>query len=945
MEKEEIFAIKLGKYVSIGYEINGQTAIIKDKDSNSNFNYLINIDNTEINVYEIIKYIIEEKFQQIRDEIKISYIDEIYKIKVLKSGKIYLLEEILVKLFEKIKSIVINSLNKQLNKAIILFNNLPNEIRLLFHIAALMSGIQIINFIDLNKSIIFYLYSNNKPIKDKSVAIIKIDEAIEISIFEKNNNIKRIFNAVINKEDFLINLQLKEEINEIDDQNPDSKNIKKIINQLTEKAYGIQETLNKIYIFNNKESELLNQISIFGALYSNKFPISKEFTLILNFIDYNNNYPLKELMIMGKQYVINKSILYIIIDDNDIPFQNCFYKNIKISFNDNSNENIENVLTIYYNQINFYSCTKDIKIANSLEFIFFKEIPKITINDKYNINIEEKFEQNQIFKRINILNVNRYNIRFNDKPLIYYDAFNPFNKNGIKIYEIELFPNILFLVGKNLQILSFFNKDLFYKSSLIQDKYKTFLLELLENMNIIDKDDSLDNLIKNENQLLEMITYCSSSFIINKFYNYEKGNIQNFNQYDADLLIKYGKYQIFKKIFYNNFKLELNELNYNIYKKVFELLNEFYEKCKAIEKDFLQQAKLYYAACYIILDYIYFKKNGDEIDENLAFDLIQFYKDGIYKDGNDNNLGLILNLTKKSFLYPYFIQFDSPFDTSQLLIYNNNYVVTSKTSMITLNQIKLDLIQSLPKYGIRISFDTNYFADTILNTDITIYNEKKIFGHFLNEKELDKNNDTNYIKRVKISFLQKHERLSNYKKYLNKFKKDFVNSPRGVINYEEDHVFIFASINNIAKGKLGDSFEYILTNGNSDLIDNIFNLNEKKNINLKELYEINLFLECNNRNLIDKLKETENSNCIKENSFKKEDENESNSIHKKTKYFENIKNAKKEIENIDSEFEKRKIEMIRANPIKKYTFLRNTIQEYKIIDGQLVPFNNANNNI
>jgi len=37
--------------------------------------------------------------------------------------------------------------------------------------------------------------------------------------------------------------------------------------------------------------------------------------------------------------------------------------------------------------------------------------------------------------------------------------------------------------------------------------------------------------------------------------------------------------------------------------------------------------------------------------------------------------------------------------------------------------------------------------------------------------------------------------------------------------------------------------------------------------------------------------------------------------------------------------------MIRANPIKKYTFLRNTIQEYRIIDGQLVPFNNANNNI
>ena len=50
--------------------------------------------------------------------------------------------------------------------------------------------------------------------------------------------------------------------------------------------------------------------------------------------------------------------------------------------------------------------------------------------------------------------------------------------------------------------------------------------------------------------------------------------------------------------------------------------------------------------------------------------------------------------------------------------------------MITLNQIKLDLFESLPKYDIRISFDIDYFANTILNTDITIYNDKKYFVIF-----------------------------------------------------------------------------------------------------------------------------------------------------------------------------------------------------------------------
>ena len=337
----------------------------------------------------------------------------------------------------------------------------------------------------------------------------------------------------------------------------------------------------------------------------------------------------------------------------------------------------------------------------------------------------------------------------------------------------------------------------------------------------------------------------------------------------------------------------------------------------------------------MILDYMNFKKNEDKISESLIFDLIQFDKDSIYKDGNDNNLDLILNLTKKSFLYTYFLQFNSSFNESQILFYNNKNVVACKTSMITLNQIKLDLIQSLPKYGIRISFDTDYLANTILNTDITIYNEKKIFGHFLNETELDKNNDTNYIKRVKISFLQKHEKFSPYKKYLNKSEKNFGNSPKGIVNYEGNKVFIFSSKNDIEKCEFGESLEYILTNGNLELFDNVFNI--KDNIDLKELYEINLFLESNNRNLISKLKEIENSmgnlDYNKGNSIQREDENDSNNIH-----------IKKHFENIDSDFEKRKIEMIRANPIKKYTFERNTIQEYRIFDGKLVPFENDNNN-
>ena len=269
--------------------------------------------------------------------------------------------------------------------------------------------------------------------------------------------------------------------------------------------------------------------------------------------------------------------------------------------------------------------------------------------------------------------------------------------------------------------------------------------------------------------------------------------------------------------------------------------------------------------------------------------------------------------------------------------------------MITLNQIKLDLIKSLPKYGIRIFFNTDYFASTLINIDITIYNEKKSFGHFLTQKELASNNDLNYTKRVKISFLQKHERFGHYKKSLNKTEMDFVHSPRGVINYAKNTVHVLASKNNKKKGEIGETLEFILTNGNRELIDNIFNLDD--NVNLKELYNINIFLESNNSNLIKSLEKflKNKVNIGKTYGDVKEQNKSQINLNKKEKkiYIDSnkdnnltLKKENKDDNSSDDEFERRKVEMISANGIRKYTFLRNTIQEYKRINGKLVPINN-----
>ena len=85
-----------------------------------------------------------------------------------------------------------------------------------------------------------------------------------------------------------------------------------------------------------------------------------------------------------------------------------------------------------------------------------------------------------------------------------------------------------------------------------------------------------------------------------------------------------------------------------------------------MKKNPLQLARLYNATCNILLDYIEY---SDEISENIIFDLIDFDKDSIYKDANDNNLELILNL-KKNHIY---ILISS--NLILLLIYPKHYLI------------------------------------------------------------------------------------------------------------------------------------------------------------------------------------------------------------------------------------------------------------------------------
>ena len=137
--------------------------------------------------------------------------------------------------------------------------------------------------------------------------------------------------------------------------------------------------------------------------------------------------------------------------------------------------------------------------------------------------------------------------------MIYYAALDHLNTINL-IKERNPFPDILFLVGKNLDVLSFFSKDMHYQLTYIKDKVKIDILDLLQNIDLIGENVSLEQLNKNNQKLLEMVIECKNFLNKKIIEKCQYGNIQNYNEYDINIFIKYGKYKLFEKIFYNNYK-------------------------------------------------------------------------------------------------------------------------------------------------------------------------------------------------------------------------------------------------------------------------------------------------------------------------------------------------------------------------------------------------------
>ena len=752
----DLFFIKLDKKV-----------IVSDKIGNIIENLAIDFSlvvehNVKFDLFDIISNIRNNNYK-FNDEFKISKKNENYEICNKTFNIDYFLDELLIEFFSKLKNKIYSVCKTNINRLLLIYDFTPYEIRLIIQQAALINGIDIVHMLDTNRALRFYIESSkNRPktLNKYLAIIIKYNEYIEFAIYI-SGPIKKLFSSYKKEPNFFEDLMKVENKNDdfiLYDIFHEKESFKKLKDYISNEIYlemGKQkfQDIGQIFIFDANKVACFNKMIFFGTAKSLDSKKTQQCKAIFKVIDKNDvliSNKITQISIMNYKFNIEINQLPILLDI-EIPFNGCFYTTVILGL---SNEDFEYsvLITVYFNQINYFYISLNLLYCNSIEFIFYKNFPEISFggNEYKSIKCEEKFEDEEHFKRISLINVNREKIKLD------------LNLNGYKnIFSSELdyeSKNISVIVGQNLKILSYYQKQTFLNKKICSEIYS--LIELVDKFSSKLSYKELNNLKSNINEMYLLVN--EKIFNTNIFTEFNEMNEIKI----IKLMIAFGKYRIIKKLFVEKESSNIIKINENNYKKfiyVFKHLENFHQKCKNCIKDNdLIIAKLFLTSSIALEEYLN-SSEYSELKEELI-DLIDFKKEGtIYNSAYENNLSFIINLNKKSFLYPIFLQFNSEHKKN---VYNKDDISKCIFSKLTLQQIKLILIKSLELYGIRIFCNTIYLGETFLSSKISIYNEKGLFDKKLNNEDLLIKNDSNFQKRTSISYLQLHEILSHYKKII-----------------------------------------------------------------------------------------------------------------------------------------------------------------------------------
>ena len=861
---KKIFSIAFGQKFSIAYSSEEQDCefqLVEDKEKNTLFDYNISIDNNIIDVHTVLRLITNEINNK---EYNIEYINDIYFIQY-KNSKELRLDTILEKLFIKMKSIVQDSIKIKMKDVFIVFEkDIPNNLKIIMKTVGLFCEINIINIIDLTSSIKYYLEYKKISFPNCFSVFFKKDEFIMLSVFKKR---KKIYKAYIlednydknneknvikeDKEDYLI-------LNHKTNENIFQKYLN-IINIQMENDIGKQYfDIKEIYLFENLKNIKLLKYICYGTLFSKNYPIILEYQIILKFLDYNEKKnKLSKIILSQIEYSISKSIIKLIIEDI-IPYKDCFYKTLDLTMNIEGtfNDDYYNIpITIYFNEVNYFYGLINAFYNNSQEIIFYKTFPEIIFNNQ-KINYEEKFEEDTLFKRINLINIDANNLQIKGiHQNTIYEMIENYNQNNLIIFDSKL------------NVISYYDQSI---TKIIQSKIsinrKFEVISIFKISEIMKSNLTIEDINKNyKKEIIKATGYLNDIYIINCI----KKDYNLMDEYDIIIFKSYYTVKLFNKIFPFSQNLNVDvKMKSELFQQLFENLESFEQACKIIN-DKKVESLLYGSACIALLKIAEDKDKIKEVKgQKKLLDLIDFSKDSIYKDAMENNKYFINKLKKNSFLFIYLLQFNS--SNSNICIENDENISknikVNKISMITLNQLKYDLYKSLPKYGIRLFYNSfDDFATTILNSSITLFNEINIFGKALSINELSIKEDLYYKKRVCLSLILKHERFCHIKKIFNKNETDYLNSPLGYLKFDTNEIKYLVDKFNNKKGEIGESFEKLITNDRRELITSLFKIN---NINMEKIYNNEIWIKETNNDLINEL---ERITGIKGNNNNKND--------------------------------------------------------------------------
>lgn len=604
--------------------------------------------------------------------------------------------------------------------------------------------------------------------------------------------------------------------------------------------------------------------------------------IIFHFLDFEKQEKepkIIKLKINDKEYTINK-ILEINIDFS-LPFKNCIFYNAPITCLFSNNTTVEYLLTIYYYRINYFIGFSYGINKNSFEFIFAtidknNFNPKIEINKNSNTFIiysQEEFESNCNRKRINIFNINVNdicNIDFND----------------IK-EELDFYQNndLLIILGNDMKILGAHFKSETLRINNISKEKKINLVKTFKNL-----DDVILNIEKINIQHLKSIM---SNIYVNlkydfDFQSYLKKELDEMDEYDIQIYKLYTIYDLFLQTCFkikNKSEIEFNQDNFSLFKYLLNNLISFDKESSFIEKE--EKTKLYFVANSILIDFhIIYKDNNNYLNECInknkqLISLIDFTKENIYKESNNKNIEFIGKLKDTSFIFYYLLQFDSCF--SRNIVLKNCSSTSASFSMLTLEELKKDLMKCIPKYGIRVFYDNGCYGFTEVIRGVTVINEKKIFKKILSENDLLSFNDKNYYKRFILCFLLKHERFAHLKHTINKSQLGYLNSPKVFYNIVKKNVSIFDN------AEIGYSLEYFFSNFDVDFYDKLYLISELETISFDKLFnnvdiwvdESNLELTNEFQNINKKIPDDLNITYENENNLKESNEIKQKSFIKK----------------------------------------------------------------